>query len=460
MMQVKGAQTAASMKSGNLIVLQLNEVNFDLVARYIDQHPLQGFKTLLRDFNRVETYAEERYEELEPWIQWVSAHSGLSYGEHRIFRLGDAVNSQVRQIFELMEQRGLKVGAISPMNARNELRQPAYFIPDPWTATPSDPSSFSRRLTAMLQQTVNENAQGRVGVRSLLTIGEAALRSFNLKGTARLMKLILHAKGRQWIKALVLDQLIHLVHLYLLRKTSPDVSFVFLNAGAHIQHHYLFNSPHAGTTATNPTWYAPPDIDPVFDMLQVYDRILLDSLALSAQRDTQLIVATGLTQVAYDRVKFYYRLRHHAKFLTHLGVSPKQVLPRMTRDFEALFDDVATAREAATLLRTLHMVRDGLPLFGDIEERGASLFITLTYPHEILPNDAVAHAGGTFGPVLPHVAFVAIKNGMHSTKGFSFFSPGIQARLPAEPVHVSALFGLTMEAAGLSTAGASLATGI
>ena len=106
------------------------------------------------------------------------------------------------------------------------------------------------------------------------------------------------------------------------------------------------------------------------------------------------------------------------------------------------------------------MVRDGLPLFGDIEERGASLFITLTYPHEILPNDAVAHAGGTFGPVLPHVAFVAIKNGMHSTKGFSFFSPGIQARLPAEPVHVSALFGLTMEAAGLSTAGASLATGI
>jgi hypothetical protein len=452
-MQVKGAQTAGSMKSGNLIVLQLNEVNFDLVARYIDEHSLLGFKTLLRDFNYVETYAEKRYEELEPWIQWVSAYSGLPYGEHRIFRLGDAVNSQVRQIFELMEQRGLKIGAISPMNARNELRRPAYFIPDPWTITPSDPSGFSRRLTAMLQQAVNENAQGRVVMRSLLTIGEAALRSFNLKGTARLMKLILQAKGRRWIKALVLDQLIHLVHLHLLRKTVPDVSFVFLNAGAHIQHHYLFNSPHAGTTATNPTWYAPPDIDPVLDMLQVYDRILLDYQALSAQRGAQLIVATGLSQVAYDRVKFYYRLRHHAKFLTRLGVSPKQVLPRMTRDFEALFNDEVTAREAATLLRTLRMVRDGLPLFGDIEERGASLLITLTYPHEILPNDAVAYAGGTLGPVLPHVVFVAVKNGMHSTKGFSFFSPGIQARLPAEPVHVSALFGLTMEAAGLSTAG-------
>ncbi len=446
---------------GGLIILQLNEVNFDLVERYLAQHALPGFRQLLSRFDRVETFAETKYEELEPWIQWVSAHSGLPYGEHRIFRLGDAVNSRVPQIFEMMEQQGLTVGAISPMNARNELRHPAYFIPDPWTATPSDASGYSRRLTAMLQQTVNENAQGRIGVRSLLTIAEAMLRSFNPAGTVRLLKLIGQAKGRHWIKALVLDQLIHLVHLRLFKQKRPDVSFVFLNAGAHIQHHYLFNSPHSNTTAKNPAWYAPPDADPVLDMLQVYDRILLDHLALSEQRGTRLIVATGLTQVAYDRVKFYYRLRHHAQFLALFGVAPQQVLPRMTRDFEALFDDEGAAQRAAAVLRSVRMVRDGVPLFGEIEERGASLFVTLTYPHEILPADAVAYAGGTVGPVLPHVAFVAVKNGMHSTKGFAFFSPGSPASLPAQPVHVSALFGLTLQAAGLapgttaSTAGAS-----
>jgi hypothetical protein len=193
----------------------------------------------------------------------------------------------------------------------------------------------------------------------------------------------------------------------------------------------------------------------VLDMLQVYDRILLDYQTMSARRGTKLIVATGLTQVAYDRVKFYYRLRHHAQFLTLLGVAANQVLPRMTRDFEALFDDEATAGEAAEVLSGVRMVRDGLPLFGEIEERGASLFVTLTYPYEILPNDTVTHAGGTFGPVLPHVAFVAVKNGMHSSKGFVFCSPSIQAQLPTEAVHVSALFGLTMQAAGLPHNGAS-----
>jgi hypothetical protein len=233
---------------------------------------------------------------------------------------------------------------------------------------------------------------------------------------------------------------------------------VFLNAGAHIQHHYLFNSPHSNTTAKNPAWYAPPNADPVLDMLQVYDRILLDHLALSEQRGTRLIVATGLTQVAYDRVKFYYRLRHHAQFLALLGVVPQQVLPRMTRDFEALFDDESAAQRAATVLRSVRMVRDGVPLFGEIEERGASLFVTLTYPHEILPADAAAYAGGMVGPMLPHVAFVAVKNGMHSTKGFAFFAPGTTASLPAESVHVSALFDLTLQAAGLAPfASASIA---
>jgi hypothetical protein len=445
-------------QADGLIVLQLNEVNFDLVQRYLSQQTLPGFSHVMSKFDRVETFAETKYEELEPWIQWVSAHSGLRYGEHRIFRLGDAINSRVPQIFELMEQQGLTVGAISPMNARNELQHPAYFIPDPWTATASDGSGYSRRLTAMLQQTVNENAQGRIGIRSLLTIAEAVVRSFNLKGTVQLLKLITHAKGKHWIKALVLDQLIHLVHVNLFRQKSPDVSFVFLNAGAHIQHHYLFNSPHANTAAKNPAWYAPPDADPVLDMLQVYDRILLDYLELSAQHGSQLIVATGLTQVAYDRVKFYYRLRHHAQFLGMLGVAPKRVLPRMTRDFEALFDDAGAAQRAATVLRDLRMVRDGVPLFSEIEERGASLFVTLSYPNEILPADMAEAADGTLVPMLQQVAFVAVKNGMHSTKGFAFFSPDSTARLPAEPVHVSALFGLTLGAAGIAPASNDSAT--
>ena len=66
----------------------------------------------------------------------------LKQSGHKIFRLGDVVASDALQIFEEVEQAGFKVGAVSPMNAVNRLSAPAYFIPDPWTDTPSDRSIF------------------------------------------------------------------------------------------------------------------------------------------------------------------------------------------------------------------------------------------------------------------------------------------------------------------------------
>jgi hypothetical protein len=440
---------AAATQRQRLIFLQMNEVNFDLVRRYLTTNRLPGFERLMRETAAFETFAESRYEELEPWIQWVSVHCGLRFAEHGVFRLGDAVHARWPQLFELMEQHGLKVGAISPMNARNELRQPAYFIPDPWTATPSDASGFSRRLTAMLQQTVNENAQQRVGLRSYLTICEAALRCFSWAGTSRLFKLILRTRGRQWVKALVLDQLIHLVHVHLYKTKQPNVSFVFLNAGAHIQHHYMFNSRFIEGKEKNPMWYLAPQTDPILEMLQSYDKVLDDTLDLCEATNARCIVATGLTQVPYDRVKYYYRLRDHSGFLALLGLQTRQVLPRMTRDFEVLLDSPADVTYAAETLRNVRLQRDGIALFEEIEERGNSVFVTLTYPHQILADDVVVLADGKVLRLFPHVAFVAIKNGMHSGRGFAFVSRGSELRIPKQAVHVSQLFGLALQAVGV-----------
>lgn len=437
--------------SRKLVFVELNELNFDLVRRYLSTQELPSFRRLLGSFQPVETFGEHKYEELEPWIQWVSAHSGKTYGEHGVFRLGDGAHTDFPQIFETLERQGLRVGAISPMNSRNALARPAYFVPDPWTVTPSDGSGFSRRLTAMLRQTVNENAQERISLASLLALAETGLRTLGVGSQRALLGLVRRVRGRRWIKALVLDQLIHHVHLYMLKKHRPDVSFVFFNAGAHIQHHYYFNSPHAQAPSRNPAWYVAPDADPILDMIQVYDRILGDYLAMTKQ-GVGLIVATGLTQVPYDRVKFYYRLKDHTAFVQRMGIVCREALPRMTRDFELLFDDEASCAAAAARLAGARVERDGQPLFGDVDNRGTSLFVTLTYPSEIQAGDRVVFDGGRIDGLADHVAFVAIKNGMHSTKGFAFLSPGSGVTAPREPVHVASLFGFALQACGLAGA--------
>lgn len=430
----------------SLLVLELNEVNFDLVRRYLSTHDLPSFRRLLTEFDIIETFAEHRYDQLEPWIQWVSAHTGKTFGEHGIFRLGDGAESNIPQIYETLEKAGLSVGAISPMNSRNSLARPAYFVPDPWTQTSSDDSGFSRRLSAMLRQTVNDNAQGKISWRSLITLAEVILRTLDPRGSLQLFKLIYKAKGRSWYRALAFDQLIHLVHLHLLQAIKPDVSFVFLNAGAHIQHHYYFNSKLIQTTYKNPAWYVSASEDPILDMIMAYDDMLADYLAFVDQ-GARLLLATGLTQVPYNQVEFYYRLKDHAKFLMDLGIRFVTVLPRMTRDFEIMFASKEDTVAAAEKLSALKLSRDGIHLFNEIDNRGNSLFVTLTYPHEIIPGDKAVSPEGVVADIDKKVAFVAIKNGMHDTKGFAFASAGIWKATPKSAVHVSALYDLILHAA-------------
>ena len=88
-----------------------------------------------------------------------------------------------KQIFEKIEERGFKVGAISPMNAQNRLKNPSYFLPDPWTDTQSDVSSFSKRISLMLKQTVNDNSSGRLTINSILTIIEIVCKTLHYSNT-------------------------------------------------------------------------------------------------------------------------------------------------------------------------------------------------------------------------------------------------------------------------------------
>ena len=75
-----------------LLFLELNEVNFEMVDAYASQGALPNFRRLFDTHGYCQTSSETDYENLEPWIQWVTAHTGLTLAEHSVFRLGDIVH--------------------------------------------------------------------------------------------------------------------------------------------------------------------------------------------------------------------------------------------------------------------------------------------------------------------------------------------------------------------------------
>jgi hypothetical protein len=430
-------------QSKRLIFLELNEVNFDLVKRYLSKFPgrFLGFNKLMAN-KGIHTTSEIAYEELEPWIQWASVHTGKSYTEHKLFRLGDVVGSQVPQFFEQLEMAGVSVGGISPMNAENRLKTPSYFIPDPWTKTAPDNSWWSRQLGSAITQVVNDNAQSKITKKSALCILLGLIRFAKFRHYPLYIKLAAQSIGASWRRALVLDLFLHDLHSSLFKSKNPQFSTLFLNAGAHIQHHYFHNSSFISSESgfKNPDWYVSPKFDPFSEMMEIYDHIIEDYLD---KGDYELIVATGLSQCPYDRIKYYYRLKDHAAFLKKIGINFLEIHPRMTRDFLVTFASIDDAIKAQKILKVLRVEEKSKPLFAEIENRGDQLFVSLTYPDEIVETDTVK-----FGPIkieiLQEVTFVAIKNGMHQSKGFAFFSPGIANLSPENGSHVKELYFTVM----------------
>lgn len=426
-------------QSKRLILLELNEINFDLVKRYLLKFPgrFPGFEKLMEEKN-IHTSSEVVYEELEPWIQWASVHTGKSYSEHKLFRLGDVIESNVPQFFEQLEMAGISIGGISPMNAVNRLKKASYFIPDPWTKTPTDDSWWSKRLGVAIAQAVNDNAQSKITKKSALYILLGLIRFAKFRHYFLYLKLAYQGIQASWRRALFLDLFLHDLHTFLFKDKNPQFSTLFLNAGAHIQHHYFHNSPFISSEARfrNPDWYVLPKFDPFYEMMEVYDRLIGEYLD---KKDYELIVATGLSQCPYDRIKYYYRLKNHAAFLRKIDVNFLEIHPRMTRDFLVTFMTIDDAKKAQNILSALRIMGRAEPLFGEIENRGDKLFVTLTYPDEILITDTVK-LKSTQLKIFTEVAFVAIKNGMHQSKGFAFFTPGIAKLSPENGSHVKELY--------------------
>jgi hypothetical protein len=399
----------------HLLLLELNEINFDHVRAYVDLGKLPNLGRLIEKHGVVETTSEKNYEDLEPWIQWVTAHTGQSLAEHGVFRLGDITRHDIPQIWERLEEQGLVVGAISPMNANNRCRQAAFFLPDPWTPTRVTGPRLMKKLYEAIAQAVNDNAQSRI---------TAASAAWLLAGTAVYARPAnyLHysalaasaARRRPWAKALILDQLLADVFVRKVAQKRPDFASLFLNAGAHIQHHYMFNSRAYSGPLKNPAWYAPERCDPVLEVYELYDRIV--GQVEGAFPQARLMLATGLHQDPHSEVTFYWRLKDHADFLKKTGVPFQRVEPRMSRDFVIFCNDDGEAAEAEARLAKIKAA-DGTPLF-DVDNRGKDLFVMLTWPHDI-PEDfeyRIDNAPRT--GFRDDVAFVAIKNGGHNGIGY------------------------------------------
>jgi hypothetical protein len=428
-----------------LIFIGLNELNLKYIEYYISIGKLPTFKKIILKYGYSETSSESEYKLLEPWIQWASIHTGKMYDEHKILRLGDIVERKdLSQIFEEVEKLGFSVGAISPFNADNRLKRPKFFVPDPWTHTAASGNNLLIKMSKAVSQAVNDNAHGRLQVSSAFSLGMGLMKYAGIKKIASYIRLLPQLKSKVGTKALILDKLLGDVFIKEWKKNQPDFSWLFLNSGAHFQHHYMFNSAAYKGDLRNPDWYCPKDQDPLLRILEVYDSILEE---VTSFQNVRIMLATGLHQKPHPHMTFYWRLKEHADFLKKIGCDNyTEVLPRMSRDFLVTFSTEADARETEKLLQGFKSIKDQMDIFS-IDNRGKSLFVELTYSNDIHDDFEISNGKISLVNFKSYIAFVAIKNGEHDGIGYFIDSDrkvnGVDNKIKLTEVHEKLISNFT-----------------
>jgi hypothetical protein len=198
-----------------VILLEFNELTPSLLDRFMAEGHLPNFKRFYDQSSVYTTDAEESGDQLNPWIQWVTVHSGLSFAEHGVLRLDEGQKLTRQCVWDILSERGLRVLVCGSMNVRYDVPLNGHVLPDPWSAN-VDPYPGNAGLDAyfrFVQTQVQEHTNERVPLkpadyaRFLSFMIRHGLSAHTVRAIVeRLVRERLDGGGK-WKRAVILDKL-------------------------------------------------------------------------------------------------------------------------------------------------------------------------------------------------------------------------------------------------------------
>jgi hypothetical protein len=409
-----------------VILLEFNEIVPKLLDRFIAEGRLPNFERLRNRSKAMVTDAQEMQEHLEPWIQWITIHSGLSYREHGIFHLADGNKLKDKCLWDLVSDDGGRVWVCGSMNVRYDRPLNGMLLPDAWSTGampyPDDLLPFCRFLQTYVQEHTNDRVP-------LATSDYVAFAKYILSHGLSAHTIVSIAKQlvgerfgsrRGWRRAVLLDKLLWDVFSYHYRRVKPNFATFFSNSTAHYQHKFWRNM--------EPEHFA---LKPsALDQAEYRDAILfgyeqMDHLVgrclEMADDKTCILLLSSLSQQPYLKLeqeggKRFYRPRTFDKFRDAFRL--KGVInfrPVMSEQFHIEFE----SREAALVAKaTLSAVTLGQSSALAVEDDGASLFCGCRVFRQIESDELLALPGRE--PFKFYELFYqadSLKSGMHHPDG-------------------------------------------
>ncbi|MFN2454914.1 MAG: alkaline phosphatase family protein [Pyrinomonadaceae bacterium] len=350
----------------SVIVLEFNELSPRLMDDFIEQGRLPNFARLRRESYVSMTDAEEQSPNLEPWIQWVTVHTGLSFKEHGVFDLDGGHKLNAPRLWDLLSNAGYRVWVCGSMNAWAEKGINGFILPDPWSTKlrPYPEGEFDVYYD-FVRRYVQEYTRDTVPLSKMdhvRFVQFMVARGLSPQTITQTVQQLMNERGgkNRWRRAAILDRLQWDVFRRYWSKYRPDYATFFLNSTAHFQHIYWRNmEPGPFQLKPSPAEQAEYGNAVLFGYQQM-DKLVGECLTL-AGADTTVILCTALSQqpcLIYEESggKSFYRVEEPQQLLSFAGISHDfKYAPVMSEQFRLYFQTEQDAAEACDKLKALRV---------------------------------------------------------------------------------------------------------
>lgn len=366
---------------GKVILLEFNELSPTLMNRFISQGHLPNFKRFSEESAVYLTEAEERSPYLDPWIQWLTVHTGLNFSEHRVERLNEGHTIREKRVWDVVCESGDPVWICGSMNVGYRPGVTGAVMPDPWATHVKPSPEELQPYFSFIQRNVLEYTNERVPlsrsdyVKFVTFMVQHGLSASTVAAIARQLFKEVKRQDR-WKRAVILDKVQFDVFRHYYRKIKPRFSTFFLNSTAHYQHFYWRNmEPEIFTVKLSVQEAAQYESAILFGYREM-DKLVGKFIEL-AGRDATLVFCTAISQqpyLAYEEKggRQVYRPSNFDALVRFAGVSgPFTVAPVMAHQFHVYLETETDASEAERQLKALTVngrqalavVRTGLQIF-------------------------------------------------------------------------------------------------
>lgn len=435
--------------------------------RFITQGHLPAFKKLRDQSIVCISDADEKAPELEPWIQWVTLHTGLPYEDHRVFDLGDGVDLKAKRTWDVVADAGLRAWVCGSMNSAVNTDKPdnLYILPDPWSpGMDPHPSKMFMSFFHVVRSYVQEYTRDKPPITraDFARFGAFMVQNgLSAKTVTAAMQQLLGERfhpGSRWRRAAILDRLQWDIFRQFHRKIRPAFSTLFLNSTAHYQHYYWRNMDPEAFSLRDSSERQTEYQDAILFGYKCMDKIVAECMDFAP--DATIVLATALSQqplAKYDGLggKQIFKVTDINRLAKLAGVSaPFDYAPVMAEQFHMIFKTQAEAKQALEALEALRTSEREQIMYVRLE--GDRIFggcqITATPSDTVTVVSGVSNETPNFSDLFYPVD--GLKSGHHHPDGILWFRlPSSQHRVIERKIPIQEIAATLVELCGVDGSG-------